>query len=111
MARKTNISFVDDLTGEEAAETVSFGIDSHAYEIDLTTEHAAELRELLSRYIQAARQTTKRRSAPRPQTTPDYDPAAVRNWARTQGFQLADRGRIPAAVLVQYRANAISDNA
>jgi hypothetical protein len=55
---------VDDLTAEEAAETVFFGLDADAYEIDLTAANAAELRAQLQPYIRAARRTGWRRLPP-----------------------------------------------
>jgi hypothetical protein len=36
-------------------------------------------------------------------TTPDIDRAAVRTWARSNGFDVGDRGRIPADVVDAYR--------
>jgi len=36
MAQKTIVSLIDDLSGEEADETVRFGLDGAQYEIDLS---------------------------------------------------------------------------
>ncbi|WP_197320450.1 histone-like nucleoid-structuring protein Lsr2 [Saccharomonospora sp. NB11] len=70
MARSTAIYTVDDITGEPAHETVSFAFDGVAYEIDLTAEHADQLRDLLDRYIRHGRRTGGRRLRPRLVTNP-----------------------------------------
>ncbi len=41
--------------------------------------------------------------APTNQALPLEDPAAIRAWARTQGFEIGGRGRLPANVLLAYR--------
>jgi hypothetical protein len=46
---------LDDIDGSEAAETVPFGLDAVGYKIDLNTERAAELRNVLAQYVAAAR--------------------------------------------------------
>lgn len=59
MAKRTVTTLVDDLDGTElergSGETISFGIDGRHHEIDLSDEHAAELRETLRRYAEAGR--------------------------------------------------------
>ena len=35
------------------AHTVRFGLDGHAYEIDLTDAHARQFREVLAPYVSA----------------------------------------------------------
>ena len=40
---------VDDLTGDPADTTVKFSLDKTAYEIDLSNDNAAELRQTFSR--------------------------------------------------------------
>ena len=62
MARKTYVELIDDLTGEKAEETVSFALDGVAYEIDLSEENAAKLREEL----RVGRQGAPRRGSPHP---------------------------------------------
>ncbi|HJH12481.1 MAG TPA: Lsr2 family protein, partial [Brevibacterium ravenspurgense] len=55
MARKVTTVLIDDLTGENADETVEFGIDGKLYEIELTADNASRLRELLAGYVKVAR--------------------------------------------------------
>ena len=112
MARKIVHQLVDDIDdsvleiGE--GETVHFSLDGAAYEIDLTSEHAAELREALSVYIAAGRRARVGGGArptsavKRPNRNPET--ATIRAWAGNNGFTLSDRGRIPAEVVTAYRA-------
>src|SRR3954452_98336 len=69
MAQRTVIRLVDDLDDTEivdgAGETVSFALDGRRYEIDLTNEHADELRAALDRYVAAARKVGGRQTRPR----------------------------------------------
>ena len=58
MAQKVQTYFIDDLDGSEAGDTVLFGLDGTQYEIDLSTDHAKELRTALARYIDAGRRVT-----------------------------------------------------
>jgi hypothetical protein len=95
-------------------QTVAFGLDGQAYEIDLDAEHASELRSALQRYIDASRRIGGQPAAPpttgrgRPRrsaaTTQRNDTAAIRAWARDHGHPVSDRGRISAAVLQAYQA-------
>jgi hypothetical protein len=62
MATRTTVTLVDDLDGGTAEETVGFGLDGAAYEIDLSAANAGELRSALERYVAAARRTGGRRS-------------------------------------------------
>ncbi len=102
------VLLVDDLDGEsEATETVRFGLGGTDYEIDLSEANAAEMREAVSKYVNAARKTgstSRSRGAVRRTTTNSIDPAAVRAWAAAKGIDVSPRGRIKAEVVEQYRA-------
>jgi hypothetical protein len=57
-----------DNTGQvDASETVRFGVDGCAYEIDLPARRASELRSMARRYISVARQIPPARSRARQQ--------------------------------------------
>ena len=107
MAQEHYVRLIDDLTGGEAAETVAFALDGARYEIDLSVENATKLRETLSVYIANGRrapargETTSRRvtRADREQT------AAIRAWARDNGFEISDKGSIPTSVIDAYNAS------
>lgn len=55
MARKTVVTFVDDVDGSEAVEIVRFGLDGIDYEIDLNEANAAKLRGILDFYREKGR--------------------------------------------------------
>lgn len=103
MAQRTLVQLIDDLDGTEADETVAFGLDGADYVIDLTTEHAEDLRARLGEYAAHARRASggsRRRSTEGRPSELSEDRAAVRDWARERGYEVADRGRISQA----YRA-------
>jgi hypothetical protein len=111
VAQKVETRLVDDLDGSEAVETVSFAFDGRQYEIDLSAENAARLRDGLAEFVGAARRAgaASARKPAQPQATPPRRGAAdrehavaVREWAKANGFEVSDRGRIPGAVLVAY---------
>lgn len=115
MATETTVRLVDDIDGTEAAETVSFGLDRFAYEIDLTTKRAAELRGALAEFVSSARRVVEPAARTRRQQGPAVaDPEqtrAKREWARQNGFKVSDRGRIPTEVEEAYNARAVQPNA
>jgi hypothetical protein len=117
MAQQVNVKFVDDLDGSDAAGTVSFAIDGRAYEIDLSEDNAARLRESLASFVAAGRKSggasaAAGRRAPkmtassgrRPQPLDREQTAAIRAWARQNGHQVSDRGRISKTVVDAFQA-------
>ena len=108
VAQKIQTVFIDDLDGSEAEGTVRFGLDGAEYEIDLNTEHAQALRDALSRCVQAARRAGggARRAARggRRARADGVDSTEVREWAKAQGIDVKDRGRVPAELVVQFKA-------
>ena len=107
MAQKIQTLFIDDMDGSPAEGTVRFALDGTSYEIDLSTTHAQALRAALSRYIDAARREpgTQRPARSRRKPSPGGpDNAAVRDWARSQGIDVKDRGRIPAELVMKFKA-------
>lgn len=108
MAQRVNVVLVDDLDGKDADETVSFGLDGSNYEIDLSSEHAQELRDSLERYIKAGRKAggSGRRGKGRRSggSSSGTSAADIRAWARENGFDVPDRGRVSAEVREAYAA-------
>ncbi|TGB05722.1 Lsr2 family protein [Streptomyces sp. MZ04] len=107
MAQKVQVLLVDDLDGGEADETVTFALDGKSYEIDLTTANADKLRGLLEPYLKGGRRTGGRGSAGRGKaraaaTGGGQDTAAIRAWAKDNGFEVNDRGRVPASIREAY---------
>jgi Lsr2 len=114
VAQRTLIQLVDDLDGSAASATVEFALDGKAYQIDLSDENASRLRDALEPFVEAARRPgasrrpSNRQQAAGRQTTSRSAASdrehnnAVREWARANGWEVADRGRIPAGVVEAY---------
>jgi hypothetical protein len=105
VAQRTQIVFTDDLDGGPADTTVSFAVDGVGYEIDLSNAHAAELRAAFEPFLEHARKVPASRRPARTAARPaGPNPAAVREWAKNEGIQVSDRGRVPAELVVKFRA-------
>jgi uncharacterized membrane protein len=109
VAQKIQTLFIDDIDGSEAEGTVRFALDGAEYEIDLNAKHAEALRKSLSRYIEAARRstgTTRRpaRGGRSKAASSGLNTTEVREWAKAQGIEVKDRGRVPAELVVRFRA-------
>ena len=111
VAQKIQTLFIDDIDGSEAEGTVRFALDGAEYEIDLNAKHAEALRKALARYVDAARRSSGGGGAARrPARTGRRAPASglntteVREWAKAQGIEVKDRGRVPAELVVRFRA-------
>jgi nucleoid-associated protein Lsr2 len=108
-----HITLVDDIDGTEATETVSFMLDGAEYIIDLSDEHAGDLREELRRYIEVARRTGGRATRRRLTEVGTRVTAAgfqsessrIREWAAGRGISVNAQGRIPQDVIDAYRAD------
>ena len=107
MAQKVEVHLEDDLDGGPAEHTVTFALDGKDYEIDLSTTNAEKLREALRPFAEAGRKTTRSGS---PRRTPsrasgsDPDTAKIRAWAKENGHEISDRGRIHQSVRDAYYA-------
>jgi hypothetical protein len=106
MAQKVHIVLEDDLDGSPATETVSFGLDGKSYEIDLNDKNAGKLRVALAQYVGAGRSVGGARRGRKPSTSTNLGPSAreIRDWARSNGHDVPDRGRIPADVRAAFEA-------
>lgn len=112
MARRIVHQLVDDIDGSVLeigeGETVHFSLNGTAWEIDLNSAHADELRAALEPYIAAGRRagsgSSPRSSSSSPRKRPARNPevAAIRAWANDNGYSLSERGRIPAPVVEAY---------
>jgi hypothetical protein len=117
MAQKVQVLLVCDLHEDEVegVETVAFGLDGSAYEIDTCEQHAAELRDAFARYVGSARRAgrpaagsprrTSRGSSRLAAAGSDRERVqAIREWARSNGHQVSERGRLSSAVTAAYAA-------
>lgn len=106
MAQKVQVLLVDDLDGVEADETVTFALDGKTYEIDLTAANAEKLRGLLEPYTKSGRRTGGRSATTRGKSRVSVggspDTAKIRAWAKENGHEVNDRGRVPAKVKAAY---------
>ena len=106
MAQKVQVLLVDDIDGSEATETVSFGLDGVAYEIDLSSGNAGELRTSSpSMWNTRVNQAAPRFAVAASATGPGREQSArIREWARSHGHKVNERGRIPANIVAEYEA-------
>jgi hypothetical protein len=108
MAQRVHVVLVDDIDGSDATETVAFGLDGSTYEIDLNEKNAAALREALAPYVGHARRSggTRKAGGRRAAAPAAAGPTAaeVREWARENGWDVPDRGRVSAEVRSAYDA-------
>ena len=106
MAQKIQTLFIDDIDGGEADGTVRFSLDGTEYEIDLNARHTDELRTTLNSYIEHSRKVggaARRAAAARGgRRASSVDTVAVRAWAREHGYDIKDRGRVPADLVAKY---------
>ena len=113
MATKTIVSLQDDIDGTEAAETIRFSLGTTDFEIDLSSANIENLHDVLTPFIEAARVVPQRRAGRSPDGTRkpvSRSPAGrkasseIRAWAKEEGIDISERGRIPASVVDQYEA-------
>ena len=100
------------LDGGKATETITFGLDGATYEIDLSNKNATAFRKALARFVKAARPASSPGRSPRRKAAPstngskvkrDFDITQLREWAGTNKVTIPSRGRIPQAVVDQYK--------
>jgi len=105
---ETIVELTDDLDRGKAAETITFRLDSRTYTIDLSAKNAKALRKVLAPYVESGRRAKTRRPGrgrALPASSSDgYSTQEVREWARSQGIEVASRGRIPTDLAVKFQA-------
>ncbi|MFG2377622.1 Lsr2 family protein [Streptomyces sp. NPDC048504] len=105
MAQQTIIQLLDDLDGSEASETIVFGLDGRTYEIDLNEKNATKLRKALAPYTDKGRKLNQARGGKRGgagRAADSGDTAQIRAWAKENGYDVNDRGRVPAEIKEAY---------
>ncbi|BCL14362.1 histone-like nucleoid-structuring protein Lsr2 [Micromonospora sagamiensis] len=114
MAKQIIHKLVDDLDGGDADETVKFALDGVQYEIDLSDKNAEKLRELFAPYVAAGSKVGRggvvvggRAARGRGGATADRaQNKAIRDWAKREGREISDRGRIPQEIVDEFHAKA-----
>jgi len=109
MAQQVLVEMVDDIDGTTAAQTVPFSLDGISYEIDLSAVNAGALRDELARYVAASRRVGGRKVRLAVGQSSTGSPAGgpadrersrqIRAWAIDNGYEISERGRIPANVI------------
>ena len=104
MARQIRVFLVDDIDGTNDARTVEFSLGRDAYTIDLSEKNASKLEAALAPYIEKATKAGRKSARKAAARSTGKDTNAVREWARANGFEVSDRGRVPAQILAAYEA-------
>ncbi|MFG1948472.1 Lsr2 family protein [Nonomuraea sp. NPDC048826] len=113
MAKQIREIFIDDLDGTpmDSENIVKFGLDGVSYEIDLREKNEEALRKALSPFITKARPVKSERtgrgrrgSGVSARALSREKSAEIRQWARTQGLPVSERGRIASSVVEKYEA-------
>lgn len=108
MAKKviTTTQFSDDLDGSTAAGTIAFAVNGSTYEIDLSKANTRAFEKTLKPYLDAARKvrTGRAKASGRAKANTKHDLSAVRAWAKANGHEVSDRGRIAGAIIEAYSA-------
>lgn len=104
MATQTTVTLTCDICdGTKDTRTRTITLDGRALEIDLCAKDGRGLDKAAQKFVpfarKVARQPAVRRTAGSRQHSAD-----VRDWARTQGLVISDRGRIPADVERKFAA-------
>lgn len=105
MAQRIQVILEDDVDGGPAEETVTFALDGVSYEIDLSADNAAKLRDDLATWVGHARRSGGRKVTgrkPAASSSSRSNLNEVREWGRANGFQVSDRGRVSGELQAAY---------
>ena len=101
VAQKVIVETVDDLDGtvitDGSGGTIAFSYQGKSYEIDLSSENRDKFAAALDPFVSKARPTgqSRRGSAPQQSSRGGGNRLQeIREWARTNGYTVSDRGRI-----------------
>jgi hypothetical protein len=117
MAQRVHVEMVDDLDGSEANQTVPFALDGVSFEIDLSEENASALRDELARYVGAARRIGGRKvrlatgqslTGSSSSGTDRERNRQIREWAQTNGYEVAERGRLSSEIIAGFEADQVA---
>ncbi len=116
MARKVEVTLIDDIDGSSATRTFEFGIEGVSYEIDLSEANIQKFNDAVADFVDNARRvggSTRRggrgrggssRTSAAPAAGGGARPQDVRRWAADKGLEVSERGRIPREVMEAYAA-------
>jgi hypothetical protein len=102
---------IDDIDGSEipdgGGERVEFSLRGVSYQIDLSTANVAKLDKALKPYVESAATvggTRARRVKSSSGKASKEQLSAIREWARKNGHEVSDRGRIKADIVDAFEA-------
>ena len=114
MARKVEVTLIDDIDGSSATRTFEFGIEGASYEIDLSEANIKKFNDAVADFVDNARRVgggSRRgrgrgagRASGAAASTGGAKPQDVRRWAAGKGLEVSERGRIPREVMEAYEA-------
>jgi len=105
MAKTTVVITSDDLDGSTTGvSTYKFGFLGRHYEIDLGPKSFKAFEAALAPYVSAGRCQARHTTAQQDPGDRGYDLAELRAWAAANGVVIGSRGRIPAAIVEQFKA-------
>lgn len=112
MAERIVRQLIDDIDGTEipdgGGERVEFSLRGVEYQIDLSATNVAKLDKVLKPYLDAAmrlRGARGRRAKGAGRGVASREQlAAIRDWARKNGYEVSDRGRIKAEIMEAFEA-------
>lgn len=108
MARKQIVQFIDDIDGSVLDDfvTVRWALGDKQYEFDTSPEHADEFYESLQKYVAISRRADLGRQSRNGSRVvqPNRDVAEIREWARSNGYEVNARGRVPAPIIEAFEA-------
>jgi hypothetical protein len=111
VAKQVITVLTDDIDGGDADATIEFGLDGVMYTIDLSDKNGAKLRKTLDPFLAAATRVGRAGGAGRissrtvaPARANRDQNQAIREWAGKNGYEVSERGRIPAAIAEAFHA-------
>ena len=113
MAERVVRQLIDDLDGSEipdgAGERLVFSLRGTEYQIDLSKTNVAKFEKALKPYVEAGSKLRGRgarrvRSVRASGPTGKEQLAAIRDWARSNGYEVSERGRIKGEIVEAFEA-------
>ncbi|MEU0375229.1 Lsr2 family protein [Streptomyces sp. NPDC006283] len=108
MAQRRVTIFIDDVTGEETHEgqTHTFTLNGVEYEIDLSPDSYDQMLEAFGPYLKAGRKVGRRGRKGRVAPSRIEGPSTpeIREWAKEQGIEVSERGRVSSKIRALYEA-------
>ncbi|WP_241474353.1 histone-like nucleoid-structuring protein Lsr2 [Mycolicibacterium neoaurum] len=113
MAERVVRQLIDDIDGSEIidgeGERIDFSLRGVDYRIDLSNANIAKLDKALKPYVDAAAKVRtggarRVRSTGVKTASSKEQLFAIREWARKNGYEVSDRGRVKAEVIQAFES-------